>query len=166
MSPNTILLGHEADATTPPAGEFVTRSFSIVSPTIAHPEALGSPLSILLRKTIHNATAVTEYDNIQIEAVKIPPELNANFDGLGAVSGLDLGIWKNHVGASSLDATHAHGNANGDDFVDGHDFLLWQRQVGTSATPIPEPLALTFAEAVAGALALRIRGRNSRGRSI
>ncbi len=100
----------------------------MVSPTLTHPDSFGLPLSIVLRKTIQNATATVEYDNIQIEAAEIAPELNANFNSTGGVDAADLAIWKANFAATSLNATHAKGNANGDDYVDGHDFVLWQRK--------------------------------------
>ncbi len=63
----------------------------------------------------------------------------ADFDHNGTVNSLDLSVWQEAYGASSL------GDADGDGDTDGRDFLIWQRQFGNSvplslgAQTIPEP---------------------------
>src|SRR5262249_49989817 len=63
----------------------------------------------------------------------------------------DLAKWKVGFGAAS-GATHHAGDADSDQDVDGVDFLIWQRQLGSTSTvpasaavPEPETLALLFA---------------------
>ncbi len=56
--------------------------------------------------------------------------LSADFNGNAAVNGQDLEAWRAGYGTGT---TKAQGNADGDGDVDGNDFLLWQRQVGTTA---------------------------------
>jgi hypothetical protein len=131
---------------TPPPGTFVTRTLVIETPTIAHPEAIGLPLVVLLRKTMVSATATTEFDNVRLDASEVSPPLNANFNETGLIDGADLGLWKTNYGAAGVKATHGHGNANGDDYVNGSDFLIWQRQLGSAGVqPVPEPAAAALA---------------------
>jgi hypothetical protein len=148
------ILGRETNVETPPPGTFITRTFSIVCPTFDHPEAIGQPLVVLLRKTTVSSTATIEYDNIRIDATKVSPQANANFNETGGVNAADLALWRANYGANRLDATHGHGNANTDDYVDGADFLLWQRQLGpppsaAAGASVPEPTSALLA---AGAL--------------
>ena len=67
---------------------------------------------------------------------------SADFDGDGIVVTDDLGILFNNYGANS-GAIQQTGDANGDGFVNGSDFLLWQRQheatAVTAAANVPEP---------------------------
>jgi hypothetical protein len=56
--------------------------------------------------------------------------LPTDFNSSGAVDGADLDAWEAGFGTGT---TKAQGNADGDGDVDGHDFLLWQRQVGGTA---------------------------------
>jgi hypothetical protein len=86
-----------------------------------------------------------------------PGGVGANFDGLGVVDAADLAIWKANFGTGT---TQPQGDADGDGDVDGGDFLVWQRQLGTTpaaaaaASAVPEPagcaLALAGLAAVAG----------------
>ncbi len=63
----------------------------------------------------------------------LPAEIAAgDFDESGAVNADDLLAWKGGYGRT-IDVAHANGDANGDLVVDGADFLLWQRDVGTGA---------------------------------
>jgi hypothetical protein len=143
---NGVLLGRETNLATPPAGEFITRTVTIVCPTFTNPAATGKPLTVLLLKPTQSASATVDYDNVRLDAVKISPIANANFNEAGAVDGADLALWRIHFAANCLDATHDHGNANSDDVVDGVDFLQWQRELGASAAAVvPEPAAGVFA---------------------
>jgi hypothetical protein len=68
--------------------------------------------------------------------------LAGDYDGSGAVNGLDLTVWKDQMGDPVGAAHHADGNNDGK--IDGLDFLIWQRGLGGSSTPIstvPEPAA-------------------------
>jgi hypothetical protein len=72
--------------------------------------------------------------------------LEADFNESGMVNGADLTPWKSGFG-TSITAAHDQGDADGDQDVDGGDFLLWQRQLGMSsplpsATNVPEPATL------------------------
>jgi hypothetical protein len=88
--------------------------------------------------------------------------LTADFDGSGAVDGLDLGVWKSNFGPT------AAADADDDGDSDGADFLAWQQQVGLGAPPaaataaaIPEPATAVLAAVGLLALAAVVR----RGRS-
>jgi autotransporter-associated beta strand protein len=85
----------------------------------------------------------------------------ADFDRNLAVDDADLVVWTTGMGSNG--ATHSQGDADGDQDVDGLDFLAWQLQFGDMAsdhfnsTQAPEPhgaLVLTTA-----ALALVARRR-------
>lgn len=74
-----------------------------------------------------------------------PPVAPADFNGDGAVNGLDLSAWRVGFGASGAAATKAAGNADGDGDVDGADFLAWQRGASTSTiASVPEPTAFAL----------------------
>lgn len=67
---------------------------------------------------------------------------NADFNDNGVIDANDLALWQSHFGAAD-DATPLPGDANGDQQVDGADFLIWQRQFASNAailgTVVPEP---------------------------
>jgi probable HAF family extracellular repeat protein len=65
------------------------------------------------------------------------PSLPADFDENGVVDGGDLMRWRTGFGTTT--ATHMQGNADGDQDVDGADFLIWQRQLTEQAAAV-EPL--------------------------
>jgi probable HAF family extracellular repeat protein len=82
------------------------------------------------------------------------PTLPGDFDLDGFVNEVDLALWKTGFGASG-DATLIDGDADGDQDVDGADFLTWQRHLGAArnsgatAAHVPEPdAALTFVPAL------------------
>jgi hypothetical protein len=67
--------------------------------------------------------------------------LAADFDEDGDVDGDDLTRCRSGFRAGT---THMQGNADGDPDVDGADFLVWQRQLGSVssvAAAVPEPSA-------------------------
>lgn len=149
VGPNAVLIGQETNATTPPPGTFVERTIVIECPTFSHPEMIGEPLTILLRMTTTSSTADVDFDDVHLDATKISPVLNANFNETGAIDGADLALWKANLGATCLQADHGHGNADGDDYVDGRDLLDWQRQLGSTpasavSTMAPEPATLAL----------------------
>jgi hypothetical protein len=147
---NGIVIGQETDVQIPPPGEFVTRTITIMCPTFTISDIVGQPLTVLLRKTTVSATATVEYDNVRLDAFKISPELDADFDDSGLVNAADLATWRQHFGENCLDATHDHGNADGDDEIGGTDLLQWQRTLGSSVpiSAVPEPAAFIQAATV------------------
>ncbi|BBO33335.1 discoidin domain-containing protein [Lacipirellula parvula] len=86
--------------------------------------------------------------------------LEADFNGDGAVNGLDLAKWKQSFGGAGADANH-------DGVSDGADYLVWQRQFGSggsaqvAAASVPEPSATL----IAGGAALGLIGAAKRRRS-
>jgi T5SS/PEP-CTERM-associated repeat protein len=81
--------------------------------------------------------------------VRVGSRFSADFNVDGFVDQLDLSILKFGFGAAS-NATQLNGDADGDQDVDGADFLVWQQQFGMSAGAavggqIPEPSALCVA---------------------
>jgi autotransporter-associated beta strand protein len=65
----------------------------------------------------------------------------ADFNGNGVVDGEDLQLWISAFGGSEPPLS---GDADGDLFVGGHDFLIWQQNLTPTATPegvaaVPEP---------------------------
>ena len=71
--------------------------------------------------------------------------LESDFDADGDVDHDDLNLWTNHYGQN------AGGDANGDGITSGADLLVWQRQLGGSAStlvtsqPVPEPSPMGLA---------------------
>jgi hypothetical protein len=87
---------------------------------------------------------VVNFDNV---ALVFTPPPSADFDGLNGVNAADLGIWKSGFGTGT---TPAQGDADHNTRVDGNDFLIWQRQVGTTvaapaANAVPEPCCTALA---------------------
>ena len=82
--------------------------------------------------------------------------IESDFNGDGAVDGLDLDVWKQGFGAN----------------FDGADFLAWQRNLGVggssvaSSTPVPEPASVMVFAGVALfiAFAPRLGGERRRER--
>lgn len=87
----------------------------------------------------------------------LPP--SANFDGNENVDADDLARWKAGYGVGNA---RGQGDADVDGDVDGGDFLIWQRQLGTSppsvgaAVATPEPAGAVLM--VLAAMGLRRRG--------
>lgn len=95
-----------------------------------------------------------------IEPLSAP---NADFNGDLLVNVMDLGTWQTNYGLADS-AILAQGDADGDQDVDGKDFLIWQRQYLASnqlAAPlaIPEPNTLLLAGLFI--LALKTRGKQT-----
>jgi hypothetical protein len=113
------------------------------------------------------ATIYAMSSNNGIEAftltLDLPPEENANFNGDGAVDGLDFLTWQGNYGAEDV-ATLATGDANGDGDVNDADFVVWTEQFGTTglasaaAAGVPEPAASLLASMALAVMAARRRG--------
>jgi len=91
----------------------------------------------------------TALDLAALEAVRMEnlgggPEFAADFNDDGKVDAADLTAWRAGFGMTGT-ATHMQGDADADMDVDGADFLVWQRELGSGAaipvTAIPEPAA-------------------------
>jgi rhamnogalacturonan endolyase len=70
----------------------------------------------------------------QMYAALPMPRIDGDFNGDLDVDAIDLALWKQHSGMSTV-ANYIAGDADGDRAVDGADFLAWQRNLG--ATPAP-----------------------------
>lgn len=79
-----------------------------------------------------------------VDSVDLVAFYAADFDKSGTVDTDDLGIWQTSLGVNAL------GDADGDGDTDGRDFLVWQRQFGSSitlqshVTAVPEPGAVAI----------------------
>lgn len=81
--------------------------------------------------------------------------LGGDFDGNGAINGIDLGYWETNFGGLG-----PNGDANHDDLVNGRDFLAWQRQFGVTSpqlAAVPEPASVVLAATAAALAVLRRR---------
>ena len=92
-----------------------------------------------------SVTGTLNLDNIELAKNVLPGDFDENF----VVDGADLERWQANFGLPGP-ATHMNGNADGDEDVDGADFLVWQHQLGSvpavaTAQPLPEPNALVLA---------------------
>jgi hypothetical protein len=88
----------------------------------------------------------------------------ADFNGDTRVDGQDLAAWTSHFG-TSLNSTHAHGDADLDGDVDGRDFLEWQQQYGAGAPTglgAPEPATMPLVAVIAAAGRRRSSSRGAR----
>lgn len=95
-------------------------------------------------------------------AAPMPGDFNAD----GVVDAADLARWNAGVGVNGA-ATHWHGDANGDQQVNGSDFLIWQRRYGEIAaapisTTVPEPSALVLLALCIAARGAERHWRNQR----
>lgn len=93
---------------------------------------------------------------VQLQVVN-KPSFTADFDDDGDVDVTDLAIWKGAFDLNQL------GDADGDNDSDGNDFLLWQQQLGSTASgaavrAVPEPTGVVLALLAAALLAVRRPG--------
>jgi uncharacterized membrane protein len=78
-----------------------------------------------------------------------PSSLAGDFNNDDAVNAADLALWRTGFGLSDT-ATHSDGDADGEQDVDGADFLLWQRQHGSGpstlggSSEVPEPSTMSM----------------------
>jgi hypothetical protein len=93
---------------------------------------------------LKNATIADRNHAIVLAQV---PVLNADFTGDGVVDQADALRWSEHAGLTT-GALRTDGDADGDEDVDGMDFLVWQRRVvvGGGLAPagqyVPEPAGM------------------------
>lgn len=92
---------------------------------------------------------------VQVQIVN-KPFFSADFDEDGDVDSTDLAIWQGAVDLNQL------GDADGDNDSDGHDFLHWQRQVGSaplsaSIANVPEPSGICYCLTVGIGICLGVR---------
>jgi len=150
----TSLLAGEANAVALQPGSFIDRTI-VWDSALANPTDLGLPLLVVLRITNSASNAATDFDNVRLDAVFVPP--TADFDNSGAVNGADLATWKTGFGMSGA-VTPMQGDVDRNLRIDGADFLLWQRRLGgVAAAAAPEPSAgsLGLLSLGGGALAFR-----------
>ena len=85
-------------------------------------------------------------NSVRLSVTSIGLIVPADFNSDGLVNAGDLNVWKQGFGQAGA---RNQGDADGDGFVTGADFLLWQRQAGggaaSSAAAVPEPTALALA---------------------
>lgn len=86
-------------------------------------------------------TDVAPLGNVQVKAIPVTP---GDFDYSGQVNGADLARWK-----SAMNAGNGAADADGDGDSDGHDFVIWQKNLQApvvgAAGGVPEPAAAALA---------------------
>jgi hypothetical protein len=97
-----------------------------------------------------------------VTTISAAPLSIADYTHDGAVDTLDLATWKAGFGSDG-EASHADGDGDNDSDVDGADFLLWQRNVGSASgvSIVPEPGGLALGAAIAAGTAFVPRRRPS-----
>jgi hypothetical protein len=92
-------------------------------------------------QTTSGSAIRTWYDGLGYSLVTPVTTIPGDFDGNGLVNAFDLAQWKDDFGVNG------HSDADGDGDTDGHDFLIWQRNLGAGAlsgaanAAVPEPAA-------------------------
>lgn len=123
--------------------------------------SIGSPFNDLPLRNF-SGTSINQVrvaNTVTVNSVKVLNLAAGDFDRNGVVNQADLAILKANYGLTS-GAFFDKGDANMDGDVDGGDFLLWQRSVGMTTTPIssvPEPAAGILAAMAALGFARRLR---------
>ena len=113
-----------------------------------------------------------EIIEIEVSFEGIAPTLRADFGGDGIVEEtLDLLLWQAGYANFPGNATRGQGDADGDGFVSGSDFLIWQQEFGLGYRPpiaeaVAEPTSVTLALWVSCLVALRRRRCESGTRPI
>jgi hypothetical protein len=132
----------------PNALEFVTSLYNgnVVGRLVGTDQwRLFDPLgNTLATRTLDNLGTFVGAAPTGLAAAPLPGDFNID----GKVNQVDLGIWSGHFGQTA--ATFGIGDANGDQVVDGEDFLIWQRYVTpATASPnvggVPEPSSCVLA---------------------
>jgi hypothetical protein len=106
---------------------------------------------------------------IGLDAIAFKPYAAADFNNDGQVDGDDFGAWKGGFGLAA-GGSKAVGDADGDQAVNGTDFLKWQRQItfGSAVSPVaqgvPEPADAVLAVLSGMGVAIFARRRSVIGR--
>ena len=142
---NVVNIGSPGDfsiATPGPTGEYHSGEASPF-----HGEWSFTPL-------VGSQVSMTSFSQVLLAKCDQPGICNsADFSVDGQVGVDDLALWQSGFGTSP-NATHAEGDTNGDQDVDGADFLQWQREASVSsastglASTVPEPSAFALMAAM------------------
>jgi hypothetical protein len=96
------------------------------------------------------------------------PFPQADFNENYVVDEFDLASWQSGYGIAA-GASHGQGDADGDKDVDGHDYMLWQREVGLDVNgpgdlrAVPEPAITWLLGGVTCSLIVAFRSSRSTG---
>jgi parallel beta-helix repeat protein len=93
---------------------------------------------------------------IDLGAIEFATTAAADFNSSGAVDAADLEAWRTGFGTATA-ATKMQGNADSDADVDASDFVLWQRQLTSAVTAVPEPVGGVWVAAGLCGLSRRVR---------
>jgi hypothetical protein len=154
------ILAGETDAVPLQLGSFIERTI-VWDSALANPDDLAQPLTILFGLTKAGSLAATEFDNVRLDAVYVPP--TADFDKNGIVDGADLETWNAGFGMSGA-VTPMQGDVDRNLRIDGADFLYLQRERGTAAAApasIPEPSTGCLIVGALAALRAGLRGKRN-----
>jgi hypothetical protein len=185
--PSTVTLDLAPQGTTYPMGasagsqsSFNTRMLSDLSLALfdssgtlqigstANANGAGSGETILtaLASGTYYARVTGAQNDVQLYQIGVSAvaATGADFNEDGFVDGDDLTAWWGEFGRAG-DATHQHGDSNGDLAVDGADFLAWQRtlqmpMMTANFTGVPEPTGWALAMAAIMASLHRRRNRS------
>jgi hypothetical protein len=137
----TTIIGRETDAVVPPPGTFVDRTIVVDTATL-DPGLYGQPLTVLLRKTIINQTANTDFDNARLDAVALPGDYNND----NVVDADDYPVWRDNLGAAIALPNEVATPGR----VTPEDYDAWKANFGTMAgagsgdsptATVPEPVS-------------------------
>lgn len=111
------------------------------------PAGLGETIESILPAGTYYAHVTGSADDVQLYELSVSSFYGADFDEDGNVDLEDLDNWQAGYGIAGT-AMHMDGDANGNQYVNGLDFLAWQRQFGSGIEPLaglavaPEPAAV------------------------
>jgi autotransporter-associated beta strand protein len=117
--------------------------FTILTATSVLGSFTGAPNGARVLTT-NGGSFQVNYASNNVKLSNFVAPIAADFDHNGIVDAADLAVWNQAMSGST-----AAGDANGDGQTDGSDFLVWQRQLGSTvlgvavASAVPEPASLT-----------------------
>jgi len=93
-------------------------------------------------------TATLPGNSVETFVASIPAIVSGDFSENWVVDAEDLALWQTGFGEGD-DASHMRGDADADLDVDGADFLVWQRHLGSvvvtpSTATVPEPTSFVL----------------------